>query len=400
MVAQVSRSPALRAPRPTKPTSRAKRAKLQIVTDPVESAKAAGLRYVSDEKPGITRKRSGKGFRYVDASGKPITDTDTLRRIRALAIPPAWSAVWICPLANGHIQATGRDQKGRKQYRYHARWREVRDETKYERMLVFADALPRIRARVDQDLALPALPREKVLATVVRLLETTLIRVGNEEYARTNQSFGLTTMLDEHVDVKGATVSFRFRGKSGKEHAIDVRDPHLARIVKKCEALPGHELFQYVDEAGEVRSIESSDVNEYLRSIAGDDFTAKDFRTWAGTVLAAMALRQFESFDSQTQAKKNVIEAIKSVSQRLGNTPSVCRKCYVHPAVLNGYMDGLLVETLQQRAEAILSESLHELRPEEAAVMAFLQQQLAREKEPLDAKLERAVERAKEAAGG
>jgi DNA topoisomerase-1 len=369
--------------------------KLEIVSDPIASAKAAGLRYVTDDRPGITRKKAGTGFRFVDTAGKPVRDADTLRRIRALVIPPAWTKVWICPLASGHVQATGRDGKGRKQYRYHARWREVRDETKYERMIAFAEALPRIRVRVDADLARPGLDREKVLATVVRLLETTLIRVGNEEYARQNKSYGLTTMRDEHVDVHGATMSFHFRGKSGKDHAIDLRDARLARIVKRCEALPGHELFKYLDGSGQPHSIESSDVNEYLHAIGGEEFTAKDFRTWAGTVLAALALNELEKFDSQTQAKKNVVDAIKSVAQRLGNTPSVCRKCYVHPAILDGYLDGHLVQTLQQRAAQALKESLTSLRPEEAAVMAFLQERLAREAVPLAAKLEESVARAR-----
>ena len=391
MVAQVS--PVL----PSRPRARAAHAtpKLELVSDPIQSAKAAGLRYATDDKPGIGRKGSLKAFRYVDAHGKAVRDPETLARIRHLAIPPAWTKVWISPIANGHLQATGRDVKGRKQYRYHARWRETRDETKYERMLAFADALPKIRAKVSSDLAMPALPREKVLATVVRLLETTLIRVGNEEYARTNHSFGLTTMLDKHVDVTGGTIRFRFRGKSGVDHDVDVHDRRLARIVKKSQELPGHELFHYVDDAGNVHPIESGDVNAYLHAVAGEEFTAKDFRTWAGTVLAAMALRELEKFDSQAQAKRNVVEAIKSVAQRLGNTPSVCRKCYVHPAVLNGYMDGVLVDTIKQRAEHILKDALHALTPEEAAVMAFLQQQLGREKEPLESKLQRAVAHAK-----
>lgn len=377
---------------------RTKTAKREVVTDPVESAKAAGLRYVTDGRPGISRKRTGRAFRYVSASGEAIRDADTLRRIKSLAIPPAWTKVWICPSANGHVQATGRDAKGRKQYRYHPRWREVRDETKYERLINFAHALPKIRTRVEADLALPGLPREKVLATVVRLLETTLIRVGNEEYARKNRSFGLTTMRDDYVEVTGSKVRFHFRGKSGVKHDIDIRDAHLARIVKKCQELPGHELFQYVDENGEPRSIESGDVNEYLRGLAGEDFTAKDFRTWAGTVLAAMALHAFEEFDSQTQAKKNVVEAIKSVSQKLGNTPSVCRKCYVHPAVLDGYMDGLLVETLKQRAQAMMKHALSDLRPEEAAVLAFLQERLTHPKESLAKQLERSIDKADKAA--
>jgi DNA topoisomerase I len=349
------------------------------LADPVEAAKAAGLRYVSDTMPGIRRKRAGKGFSYVGPDGTPIRDPEHLRRIRALVIPPAWTDVWICPSPRGHIQATGRDAKGRKQYRYHPRWREVRDETKYGRMIAFGEALPGIRRRVDADLARPGLPRQKVLATIIRLLESTLIRVGNEEYARDNGSFGLTTMRNRHVDVDGSTVRFEFRGKGGKRHDVDVRDRRVARIVERCQDLPGQTLFQYLNEDGERQTIDSADVNEYLREISGQDFTAKDFRTWAGTILAALALRELEAFDSETQAKKNVVRAIEAVAERLGNTPAVCRKCYVHPAVVDAYLDGSMVETLKQRAEQEIADSLTELRPEEAAVMALLQQRLTRE---------------------
>lgn len=356
-------------------------AQLALITDPVESAKVAGLRYVADTGPGIRRKRAGKHFSYVGVDGKPIHDSDELRRIKSLAIPPAWTDVWICPSPHGHIQATGRDVKGRKQYRYHPRWREVRDETKYGRMIAFGKALPQIRQRVEQDMGLPGLPRQKVLATVVRLLETTLIRVGNREYARANKSFGLTTMRDRHVDISGSRLRFHFRGKSGKSHTIDINDRRLARIVKRCQDIPGYELFQYIDDDGQRQTIESADVNEYLRDITGQDFTAKDFRTWAGTVLAAMALQEFESFDSQAQAKKNIVRAIETVAERLGNTPSICRKCYVHPAIIDSYQDGSMVEVLKQRAEQEIADSLHELRPEEAAVLGLLQQRLAREQE-------------------
>jgi DNA topoisomerase I len=345
--------------------------------DPVAAAREAGLRYVSDQRPGIRRQRAGKHFRYVGPDEQPVRDEETLRRIKALAIPPAWTEVWICPRPNGHIQATGRDAKGRKQYRYHPRWREVRDETKYERLLAFGQALPFIRERIEQDLALPGLPREKVLATVVRLLETTLIRVGNEEYARQNRSFGLTTMRDRHVNVEGSEVHFHFVGKAGKKHRIDVRDRRLARIVQRCRDIPGQELFQYVDEAGEHRSVESSDVNAYLREITGQDFTAKDFRTWSGTVLAAWALHEFEAFDSETQAKRNVVSAIERVAERLGNTPAICRRCYVHPAILESYLDGTLVVDLKEQVEDELSESLGKLPPEEAAVLVLLQKRLA-----------------------
>jgi len=347
--------------------------------EPIEAAQAAGLRYVSDTRPGIRRKRAGKGFSYTGPDGAAIRDDQTLRRIRSLAIPPAWQDVWICPLPNGHLQAAGRDARGRKQYRYHPRWRSTRDETKYERMADFGRALPRIRERIEQDLALPGLPREKVLATVVRLLEITLIRVGNEEYAKSNRSFGLTTLRDRHVQVDGTQLRFEFRGKSGVRHRVDLRDRRLARIVKRCRDLPGHELFQYVDDAGQHQTIDSGDVNDYLRAISGEDFTAKDFRTWAGTVLAALALQEFEAFDSQAQAKRNIVAAIQNVAKRLGNTPSVCRKCYVHPAIIDAYLEGSTLNVLRQRTEQELTGDLARLPPEEAAVLALLQQRLARE---------------------
>ena len=341
------------------------------------TAKEAGLRYVSDHQPGLSRKPRGKSFRYLDRQGKAVRDPDVLARIRSLVIPPAWTDVWICAVANGHIQATGRDQRGRKQYRYHPRWREVRDDTKYERILSFARALPALRKRCDEELRRPGLPREKVLATVVRLLEVTLIRVGNEEYARTNASFGLTTMREEHVVVEGTRIHFHFRGKSGKQHAVDVSDQRLARIVARCQDLPGDELFHYLDADGKAHTIESADVNGFLRDVTGGDFTAKDFRTWAGTVLAAQALRAFEAFGSAAQAKRNVVAAIKQVAGRLGNTPTVCRKCYVHPLIVETYLHGELVETLRHRAESMLRDELHDLPPEEAAVLALLQQKLA-----------------------
>ena len=353
----------------------------ETITDPAESAKAAGLRYVSDDKPGITRKRQGRSFSYYSPDGERITDSEIIERIKSLGIPPAWNKVWICPNPKGHIQATGRDLKGRKQYRYHPRWREVRDETKYERMIAFGQALPEIRKRVDEDLRKHDFPREKVLATVVKLLETTLIRVGNEEYARTNKSFGLTTMRNRHVEVEGGTIRFKFRGKSGKDHLIEVNDRRLARAVARISELPGQELFQYLDDEDEPHTVTSEDVNDYLREITGEDFTAKDFRTWTGTVLAARALQQFEAFDSEAQAKTNIVQAIEEVAQSLGNTPTICRKCYVHPIVLDSYLDGTLLETLKQRTEKELAQSLGHLEPEEAAVLAFLQQRLAREAE-------------------
>jgi DNA topoisomerase-1 len=350
----------------------------EVHVSPVESAKAAGLRYVSDAKPGIQRKKAAKGFRYVGVDGKPVRDPETLGRIRSLAIPPAWTGVWISPNPNGHLQATGRDAKGRKQSRYHPKWREVRDENKYERMMAFGKALPCIRARVDHDLSLPGLPRVKVLAALVRLMETTFIRVGNEEYARTNHSYGLTTMQNRHVAVNGSTVRFKFKGKSGVQHEIDLKDRRLATIVKKCRDLPGYELFQYVDHDGEHHSVDSSDVNEYLREMTQQHFTAKDFRTWAGTVLASLMLQELGPFETNTQAKKNVVQAITQVASRLGNTPSVCRKCYVHPAVLECYLNGELIETIQQRVaqEEEENESTHALKQEELALMFLLEQRL------------------------
>jgi DNA topoisomerase-1 len=309
---------------------------------------------------------------YCGPDGRPIRDGETLARIRSLAVPPAWRDVWICPDANGHLQATGRDAKGRKQYRYHPRWREVRDGNKYERMIAFGRALPLIRKRVQKDLARPGLPREKILATVVRLLEVTLIRVGNEEYAKQNESFGLATMRNRHVRVNGSALRFQFRGKSGVLHAVDLEDRRLARIVRRSRDLPGYELFQYVDADGDRRTIDAADVNAYLKSIAGDEFTAKDFRTWAGTVLAARALRDVAAFGSKVQAKRNVLRAVEAVAQRLGNTTAVCRKCYIHPEVVNAYLDGTLAASLNRKAGLELRSNLRDLSPEEAAVLVLL----------------------------
>lgn len=345
----------------------------ELTADPVESSKQAGLRYVTDTQPGITRKRWGRSFRYFNPDGTQVKDPTVLARIKSLVIPPAWTDVWICTNANGHLQATGRDARKRKQSRYHPRWREVRDETKYERMRLFGEALPRIRRRAEKDLELPGLPREKVLATIVRLLETTFIRVGNEEYARENGSYGLTTMRDKHADIQGSTVHSEFKGKSGKVHNIDVNDRQLARIVKKCQDVPGYELFQYIDEDGSHKSIDAADVNDYLRELSGEPFTAKDFRTWAGTVLACSMLREFEAFESQTQAKKNLVAAIKSVSERLGNTPSVCRKCYVHPAVIDSYMGGEMLKSFEDQVQKALSRSPHALRREEMDLLHLLE---------------------------
>ncbi|WP_447598400.1 DNA topoisomerase IB [Nitrospira sp. Nam80] len=359
--------------RKTASRSISKRRGLKLVADVAASAKTAGLRYICDTGPGIRRVNKGSGFSYVGPDGKTVRDTAMLKRIRTLVIPPAWQDVWICLDPDGHVQAVGRDAKGRKQYRYHARWRQMRDETKYDRLLAFGRLLPRIRRRVAKDLAAPNLSRDKILATVVRLLETTLIRVGNEEYARANDSFGLTTMRDRHVKVNGATVRFEFRGKSGITHAVDLTDRRLARIVKQSRDLPGYELFQYIDEQGARRSIDSSDVNAYLRQVAGEEFTAKDFRTWAGTVLAAAALQEFPPYESAAQAKRNVVAAVEAVAKRLGNTKAICRKCYIHPDIIDAYMDGALAGRLRQRVSRVQAHAGGRLPLEEAAVLACLQ---------------------------
>jgi DNA topoisomerase I len=343
------------------------------------AARSAHLRYVSDTEPGFARRRRGKAFTYVRPNGEALHDPATVARIRALAIPPAWKDVWICRAASGHLQATGRDARGRKQYRYHPRWRDAQDQNKYERIIAFARVLPKIRRTVARHLRRSGLPREKVLAATVKLLEATLIRVGNEEYARDNHSFGLTTMHDEHVKVRGATIRFDFRGKHGKEHEIDLEDKRLAAIVHACRDLPGQELFQYLDEAGEVCDVGSDDVNDYLRTISGKDFTAKDFRTWAGTALAAQALQEFQDFDSKAAAKRNITKAIERVAERLGNTQAICRKSYVHPAIIESYLDRSLVKTLKRRTEKELRGALHRLSAEEAAVLALLKQRMAQE---------------------
>jgi DNA topoisomerase I len=347
--------------------------------DPVASAQAAGLRYVADTEPGIRRRRSGRHFAYLGLDGKPIREPETLRRIRSLDIPPAWTDVWICPSPHGHLQATGRDAKGRKQYRYHPRWREVRDQTKYDRMIAFGEALPRIRARVAHDLELPGMPREKILAAVVRLLETTCIRVGNEEYARVNHSYGLTTLRNRHVDVSGATLRFHFRGKSGKRHDVGLHDRRLARIVKRCREIPGQHLFQYQDEIGECHAIGSGEVNDYLREIGGQELTAKEFRTWMGTLLAVRALRQIGVCECQTQARKNILQAINTVAECLGNTRAVCRKYYVHPTILDAYLEGSLPQPCPDPESAEPSRDLH---PEEDALLAFLRLRLTPEPGP------------------
>ena len=346
-----------------------------VVLNPADSAEEAGLRYVSDDRPGYTRKPNGKGFDYVDIEGKQIRDEQRLLRIRRLAIPPAWTNVWICASANGHLQATGRDSRRRKQYRYHERWREVRDDNKFGRLADFAAALPQIRKRVDRDIKLPGLPREKVLATVVRLLERTFMRIGNNEYARQNKSFGLTTIKDRHVTIRGPHLRFRFRGKSGRQHEVDVRDGEVAKIISKLQDLPGQDLFQYIDDNGEVRDIGSQDVNDYLREITNKDFTAKDFRTWAGTLLSALALDAQGGFETKTQAKANIKTAICAVAELLGNTPTICRRCYVHPAVLETYSAAAQIPGLRQ---AMQKSGARRLRSAETAVLRFLRSQVGK----------------------
>jgi DNA topoisomerase-1 len=384
-----------------------------VAVENIEAAKSAGLRYVTDESPGIRRLKSGKAFRYRHDDGTAITDEKTLWRIKRLAIPPAWTDVWICPRDDGHIQATGRDARGRKQYRYHPDWRAVRDETKYERTIAFGEALPRIRERVATDLRRPGLGRRKVLATMVRLLESTLVRVGNEEYAKANGSIGLSTMRDQHVRVERGTMLFSFKGKSGKRHRIELHEPRLAEIVRQVQDLPGQELFQYIDREGRQQKVTSDDVNAYLRDIAGADFSAKDFRTWAGTVLAAMALAGLQGFSTKKQAKKNMVSAIERVAEQLGNTPAVCRKCYIHPAILNSYLDGTTVEVLQAKADDALTAvqqtsrrsagrpalAAGALNEPEKAVLKFLRDELhRREGTPTLAQaLERSVRKPKSA---
>jgi DNA topoisomerase I len=342
--------------------------------DPITSADVAGLHYVDDATiPGI--RRVGCGKRYLDPNGRALSSRAVLKRIASLAIPPAWRDVWICPTPLGHLQATGRDARGRKQYRYHARWREVRDEVKYGRLIPFAEALPRIRARTAADLSRSGLPREKVLAAVVEILEKTLIRIGNDEYARDNHSFGLTTMLNKHAQVNGTSIRFEFRGKSGISHSIDLHDAQLARIVKRCRDLPGHELFQYLDADGHRYTIGSADVNKYLGEISGEAFTAKDFRTWAGTVLAARALAALATSRSTKEAKRRIVRAVECVAKQLGNTTAVCRKCYIHPAILEAYMEGHTIVTPKARGVR-LDRARAVLAAIEAAVVAMLRGRL------------------------
>jgi DNA topoisomerase-1 len=340
-----------------------------LPADPVQSARLAGLRYVASGGPGITRRKAGKGFTYTGAGGKPVRDETVIRRIKSLVIPPAWTQVWICPTASGHLQAVGRDARGRKQYRYHPEYRVIRDKTKFGRMIAFGSALPGIREQVEADLRLTGLPKRKVLAALVRLLETTCIRVGNDEYTKQNNSFGLTTLRNRHVQIEGRTLRFKFRGKSGQEHSIELKDDRLARIVQRLQDLPGYDLFEYLDDEHQPAKIGSEDVNENLREITGEDFTAKDFRTWMGTGIAALALEEIGPGERKTEVKRNIVAAIKHTSSRLGNRPPACRKYYVHPAILDAYTDGTLLAALE-RAKA--TDVPHALRREELAVMALV----------------------------
>jgi DNA topoisomerase-1 len=351
-----------------------------VSEDPELSAEEAGLRYVSDLGPGIRRRRRGKGFSYVGPDGERLTDAARIAWIERLAIPPAWTDVWISPIKRGHIQATGRDARGRKQYRYHPRWREVRDAAKYDRHIDFAKALPKIRRQTDRDLRRRGLPREKIVATVVQLLESTLIRIGNEEYRRDNGSYGLSTLRDRHVDVNGSKIRFEFQGKSGKRHEVAISDRRLARVIRQCQELPGQVLFQYLDEDGVRRQSDSDDVNAYLREVTGEEFTAKDFRTWAGTVAASLALQEIERVEADGQPAKNGTDAIKRVAEQLGNTPAVCRRCYVHPGIIDAYLDGEMAAPMQAAAARRLSARPHALRAEEAAVLGLLSARLARER--------------------
>jgi DNA topoisomerase I len=366
---------------PTRPTRHARGPRVARMSDPSDEARAAarvsGLRYATDTKPGISRRRAGRGFTYRDADGSTIRDPAARARIAALAIPPAWTDVWICPWPNGHIQATGRDARGRKQYRYHAEWRSRRGSDKFERMIEFGRALPRLRRQCDHDLRRHGLPREKVLAAVVRLLELTLIRVGNDAYARLNRSFGLTTLRDRHATVAGSRIRFRFRSKSGAIHESDLRDRRLAAIIKRCQELPGQELFQYVDEDGDVHNIASDDVNVYLREATGGDFTAKDVRTWAGTVLAYRALRAQDAVDHPPAARRKVVEAVKAAAERLGNTPAVARGSYVHPGLAEAFLSGDLWSRRRRSVEdgdAVVLPN----RAEELALLRLLRTRVSR----------------------
>lgn len=343
-----------------------------VAAEAASDAAEAGLRYATDARPGIQRHRAGRGFTYLRPDGSRVRDAPTLARIRALAIPPAWGQVWIAPDPLGHLQATGRDARGRKQYRYHPRWRARRDTTKFDRAIEFGRTLPRLRARIRRDLARHGLPREKVLAAVVRLLELTLIRVGNDEYARSNRSFGLTTLRGRHADIAGSRLRFRFRGKGGVVHVVGVRDRRLSAVVRRCQELPGQELFEWVDDEGGIHDVRSEDVNDYIHEATGGPFTAKDFRTWAGTVLAYRALRAAEPSLTEVAARRAVVAAIRVTAERLGNTAAVCRRSYVHPAVVDAYLDGRLRTALVTAAEDRGEAPQAATSSEERAVIALL----------------------------
>lgn len=347
---------------------------IELITDPVEAAAAASLSYVTDESSGYSRQRHGRGYSFYDAKGKLITDRKVRKRLNGLVIPPAWSEVWICPQSDGHIQATGRDEKGRKQYIYHSRWETIRNETKFNKLLLFGEALPKIREQVDHDLRRRGLPRQRVLALMVRLLDKTLIRVGNAEYARTNHSFGLTTLQTDHLEVTGSTLHFEFLGKSKKWHQIDLKDPRAARVIRRCQELPGQELFQYIDEAGERRSVGSADINQYLQETTNQPFSAKDFRTWGGTIYTLQELQAIGPAASKSQTPKNITQAIKQAAERLGNTTTVCRRYYVHPAVLEAYQDCSLFEIIAAvEAQATANGWL---QPAEHALIELLKRRL------------------------
>jgi DNA topoisomerase I len=359
-----------------------RQAKIENVPDKAAEVAAViaeeGLRYVSDTTPGYSRKRTGKSFTFYDKDGDHITNSDVIRRIKSIGVPPAYESVWICPSSNGHIQATGLDARSRKQYRYHPKWRELRDQNKYEHIMEFAAVLPKLRRRVARDLSRDGLPREKVLATIVSLLEKTLIRVGNNEYANENKSYGLTTMRRKHVDIKGGTLRFEFTGKSGKQWKLQLTDKRIVGIVKRCAEIPGYELFKYVAADGQACTVDSSDVNAYIKEITQQDFTAKDFRTWAGTVFAALALAEYKTYDSQAEAKRNVLAAIEKVAKQLGNTPAICRKCYVHPEILSAYMSGELVKITDAKIAGRFKRQYSKLNAEEIMVLAFLHKRLNR----------------------
>ena len=340
--------------------------------EPEKSAEMAGLRYVKADSLVIERKKVGRGFSYLNIKGERITDEAELERLKSLTIPPALKDVRICHLENGHLQATGQDDKKRKQYFYHPQWRKIRSQHKFNRMVLFGACLPSIRATTAKHLRKRGLPREKVLATVVQLLETTFIRIGNDHYAKKNRSFGLTTLRDRHVDIEGTKVKFEFRGKSGVDHEIELQDRRLVNIIKQCQEIPGYEIFKYYDESGDRKFVDSGDVNDYLQQISDRDFTAKDFRTWAGTLLAAIELEELGEFDSEKQAKKNITQAIKNVARRLGNRPATCRKYYIHPAIVESYQNGFLLPLMSETAD--LEAAPNELSPEEQVVLQIIQQ--------------------------